>query len=504
MPARSHRSLLRDLARRAMAERGLRTDFPPAVRSAAAKLPEAPPAPAPGEPPPADLTHLPWFSIDNADTRDLDQLTVAETLDGGGGDGGRVRLRVAVADVASRVIQGAPLDEHARHNTTSVYTPGTTFHMLPQRLSTELTSLVLGEERLAMVVTMVVDAAGAIADVEIARARVLSRAKLAYPAVAAWLDGGGAPAADGAGAKSLAAALAAVPELAAQLRLQDGVAERLRRRRHERGALDLESASARPVLERGKVVALAVERTDRAQKLIQDVMIAANSATAEYLDARGLPSLRRVVHAPDRWPRLMELAAEAGDRLPDQPDALAVSEFLARRKAADPAGYVEICLAVRKLIGGGEYAVDLPGHDAPGHFGLAVPAYMHSTAPNRRYPDLITQRVLQAALAGRPCPYGEEELVALARHCTEQEDQARRVERQVEKAAAALYLAGRIGESFAAVVAGVTDKGTWVRIVDPPVEGKLVEGAAGLDVGDCIEVRLAHVDPERGFLDFAR
>ena len=486
----SHRKILRSLALRAMEERGMATGFPPAVQAEAARLPAAPPPAREGEALVGDLTGLPWFSIDNADSRDLDQLTVAEPLDG---DGGAVRLSVAVADVASRVAQGGAIDAHAGRNTTSVYTAGKTFHMLPPRLSTELTSLVAGEERLAVVVAMTVDGDGGIDGVEFARGRVRSRAKLAYPDVAAWLDGRAEP----------PPALAAVPGLDAQVRLQDEVARRLRRRRHERGALDLEDSTARPVFAGGTVVGLAVERTNRAQKLIEDVMIAANCATAAFLDARGLPALRRVVRAA-RWDRLVELAAAAGDRLPAEPDARALSEFLARRRAADRDGYVEVCLAVRKLLGGGEYAVDLPGKDAPGHFGLAVPAYTHSTAPNRRLPDLVTQRVLQAALAGRCCPYSDEELLDLARRCTEREDQGRRVERQVAKAAAALYLAPRVGDSFAAVVTGVTPHGTYVRIVEPPVEGKLARGAEGLDVGDRVEVRLTATDPERGFLDFTR
>ncbi len=487
----SHRKILRSLAQRAMEEREMATGFPPPVQSEAARLPVAPPAPREGEAAVGDLTHLPWFSIDNADSRDLDQLTVAEPL---GGDGGAVRLSVAVADVASRVAQGGAIDAHAGRNTTSVYTAGKTFHMLPPRLSTELTSLVAGEERLAVVVAMTVDGEGGIDGVDFVRARVRSRAKLAYPDVAAWLDGAAGP----------PPALASVPGLDAQVRLQDEVARRLRRRRHERGALDLEDSTARPVFAGGTIVGLAVERTNRAQKLIEDVMIAANSSTAAFLDARGLPALRRVVRAPARWDRLVALAAAAGDRLPEAPDARALAEFLARRRAADRDGYVEVCLAVRKLLGGGEYAVDLPGKDAPGHFGLAVPAYTHSTAPNRRLPDLVTQRVLQAALAGRCCPYTDDELLDLARRCTEREDQGRRVERQVAKAAAALYLAPRIGETFAAVVTGVTPHGTYVRIVEPPVEGKLAHGAAGLDVGDRVEVRLAAADPERGFLDFTR
>ncbi|HEX5760006.1 MAG TPA: RNB domain-containing ribonuclease [Thermoanaerobaculia bacterium] len=492
----SHRQLLRSLARRAMEERGMATEFPGDVQAEAARLPEEPPAPREGEASVADLTHLPWFSIDNADTRDLDQLTAAEPLAGpeGGQAGGAVRLSVAVADVVSRVAAGGAIDAHAARNTTSVYTAGKTFHMLPPRLSTELTSLVAGEERLAVVVAMTVDGEGGIDGVEFTRARVLSRAKLAYPDVAAWLEGEAEP----------PAALAAVPGLGEQVRLQDEVAHRLRRRRHERGALDFDSSEARPVFAGGTVVGLAVDRTNRAQKLIQDLMIAANSATAAYLEARGLPSLRRVVRAPARWDRIVELARAAGDRLPGEPDARALSDFLARRRAADRDGYVEVCLAVRKLLGGGEYTVDLPGRDAPGHFGLAVAAYTHSTAPNRRFPDLVTQRLLQAALAGRCCPYADEELLALARRCTEREDQGRRVERQVAKAAAALYLAAHVGESFDAVVAGVTGHGTWVRIVAPPVEGKLVGGGEGLDIGDAVEVRLAAADPERGFLDFTR
>ncbi len=349
------------------------TGFPPAVQSEAALLPVAPPARGRGRRRSATSPTCPGSrsttptaaTSTSSPSPSRSAATGVPSLLGRGG-GCRVAYRA-----------GKLIDAHAGRNTTSVHTAGKTFHM-PPRLD-ELTSLVAGEERLTVVAAMTVDGDGGIDGADFTGGVRSAPARL--PRRAAWLDGRAEP----------PPALAAVPGLEEQVRLQDEVARRLRRRRHERGALDLEDSTARPVFAGGTIVGLAVERTP-AQKLIEDVMIAANSATAAFLDARGLPALRRVVRAPARWDRLVELAAAAGDRLPAAPDARALADFLARRRAADRDGYVEVCLAVRKLLGGGEYAVDLPGKDAPGHFGLAVPAYTHSTAPNRRLPDLVTQR----------------------------------------------------------------------------------------------------------------
>jgi exoribonuclease-2 len=436
-----------------------------------------------------DLTGLLWCSIDNDDSRDLDQLTVAEAL-----DGGKVRLYVAIADVDALVSAGSPVDRHAFANTTSVYTAARIFPMLPERLSTDLTSLNEGEERLAVVVAIDLDAKGEICASEIYRARVFNRAKLAYNSTAAWLEGTG----------PLPQAAAEVPGLAENLKLQDEATQHLRKLRAASGALTLESIEAKPVFENDHLRDLEAQEKNRAKELIEDCMIAANGVTARFLDGKGYASLRRVVRVPKRWDRIVDLARGFHVRLPDEPNHVALAKFLDERRAADPEGFPEISLAVIKLLGSGEYAVDLPGQDPPGHFGLAVRDYAHSTAPNRRFPDLITQRLLKAAFKGSPAPYSVPELEALANQCTKKEDDATKVERQVRKSAAALLLSDRIGQTFDAIVTGASEKGTWVRVFHPPVEGRLERGAAGLDVADRLRVRLLSTDVERGFIDFAR
>jgi VacB/RNase II family 3'-5' exoribonuclease len=472
-----NRQRLHEIARRAMVERGFEPDFTPAARAES----EAITGQADGDDRSLrDLRHLLWCSIDNDDSRDLDQLSVA--------DGARVL--VAVADVDAAVAKGSALDDHARTNTTSVYTAGGVFPMLPQKLSTDLTSLNPGAERLALVVEFATDPEGAVVGGDIYRARVLNRAKLAYDAVAAWLDGAG----------PMPPALAAVPGMEAQLRRQDAVAQAMKALRHRRGALSLEGIEARAVFDGDVLADLRPDETNRAKQLIEDFMIAANGVTARFLSARGLASLRRVLRTPERWDRIAELAARFGERLPSEPDAGSLEAFLARRRAADPDRFADLSLSVVKLLGRGEYALDGAG----GHFGLAVTNYTHSTAPNRRFPDLITQRLLKAALAGRPAAYAVGELAALARHCTEQEDDATKVERQVRKSAAALLLEHRVGERFEGLVTGAASKGTWVRILHPSVEGRVVRGAGRLDVGDRVTVELVATDVEHGFIDFAR
>ena len=470
-----------------MQERGLEPDFPPAALAEAERLG---PHPHDGDTSIRDLRHLLWSSVDNDDTRDLDQLEVAEPL-----ESDAIRVWIAIADVDALVRSGSAIDGHARINTTSVYTAARTFPMLPERLSTGLTSLNDGEDRLAVVIEMSVAADGSVAASDLYRAQVRNRAKLAYDAVAAWLDGSG----------PMPPRMSEVPGADEQVRLQDQAASRLRRLRHEHGALDLETSEARPVFADGEVTDLKEERTNRAKQLIEDFMIAANGATARYLDDHGLPSLRRVVRTPKRWPRIVQLAAGFGGHLPAEPDSRALNDFLEKRRTTDPETFPELSLSVVKLLGPGEYALDPPGGDPPGHFGLAVKDYTHATAPNRRYPDLITHRLVKAAFHGQPAPYSMEELEELARHCTRQEDAANKVERQVRKSAAALLLENRIGESFDAVVTGASEKGTWVRTFGRPVvEGRLERGAAGLDVGDRVRVRLLSTDVERGFIDFAR
>ena len=436
-----------------------------------------------------DLRQLLWASIDNDDSLDLDQLSVAERR-----DQGAVCVWVAIADVDALVHRGSAIDDHARHNTASVYTAGHTFPMLPERLSTDLTSLRQGEERLALVVEMVVGADGKVVQSDIYRAVVLNRAKLAYGSVAAWLDGSAAA----------PPALAAVPGMDAQIRLQDGAATAIRSQRHAHGALTLETLETHPVFDGEALRDLLPDRKSRAHGLIEDLMIAANGAAAQYLEQRGFPSIRRVLRVPQRWDRIVALAADVGEKLPSVADAPALNAFLAHRRQIDPDGFADLSLSVIKLLGAGEYVADRPGQSVPGHFGLAVSDYTHSTAPNRRFPDLINQRLLKAALAGGSSPYAEDELEDLASHCTEEENIIAKVERRVAKSAAALLLAGRTGEVFDAIVTGASPKGTWVRILRPPVEGKLTEGDQDADVGQRLKVRLINTDVERGFIDFSR
>jgi exoribonuclease II len=477
---------LRAIARRAMADRGLDPDFPPDVVRQLDGL-RGPARDA--SPAVRDLRSLPWCSIDNDASRDLDQLAVSDPL-----PGGRTQVRVAVADVDALVRPGSPIDRHAAGNTTSVYTPAQVFPMLPERLSTDLTSLNEGQDRLAVVVELSAAADGSVGESAVYRAVVRNQAKLAYHAVAAWLDGTGPP----------PAGLAVVPGLDGQLRTQDRVARAMAAVRHRQGALDFESREPDVRVDGGRVTDLRLERQDRAQALIAEFMIAANGVVAAFLGRHGSPVLERVVRSPERWDRIRAVAERSGDRLPAGPDPKALGDFLARRRQADPVGFPDLSRTIVKLMGPGEYVVQVPGRPPAGHFGLAVRDYSHSTAPNRRFPDLVTQRLVKAALAGGPPPYTPANLVALAAHCTRQEDAAKKVERQTRKSAAAIYLIDRVGETFDALVTGASDKGTWVRLLGPPVEGRLTGGRAGADVGDRVRVRLVAADVERGFIDFDR
>jgi VacB/RNase II family 3'-5' exoribonuclease len=479
-----HRTILQQIAQRVMLERGLLPGFSAEVHAELERL--AQPGPS-SEGSLRDLRDRLWCSIDNDDSRDLDQLSAAEAL-----PGGAVNILVAVADVARLVKDGSAVDRHARHNTTSVYTPAKIFPMLPERLSNDLTSLNAGQERLAVVVEMAVDERGAVGGSGIYRALVTNRAKLAYNSVAAWLEGA-APAPD---------ALAAVAGLEENLRLQDQAARRMKASRHAQGALSLETIEARPVFAGDQIRALEREEKNRAKDIIENFMVAANGVTARYLSANQIPSIRRVVRTPKRWDRIVAIADRYGFPLPADPDSKALEDFLVRRRADDPLRFPDLSLTVIKLLGSGEYVAEPPEGHAPGHFGLAVKDYTHSTAPNRRYTDILTQRLLKAALDGGKPPYAFDELAALARHCTEEEDVVNKVERQVAKSAAALLLESRIGEEFDSIVTGAAAKGTWVRLLAPPVEGKLVAGFAGVDVGDRLRVRLVSVDVQRGYIDF--
>jgi exoribonuclease-2 len=461
-------------------------EIPAAAQAEAARLHPASPV-GPGV---HDLRSLPWSSIDNDDSRDLDQIEVAEKL-----PNGHVRVRVGIADVDALVQRGSALDAYAAHNTCTIYTGAKVFPMLPESLSTDHTSLGDGAERLAIVVEMDVDPGGTVVKADVYRAAVKNHAKLAYDGVGAWLEGSGpAPAKVGASAV-----------IQEQLRLQDAAAQCLKKVRYERGALDLETIEARAVVDKeGAVTRIELTKKSRARALIEDFMIAANGAMARFLDDKHLSSIRRVVKAPERWARIVALAGQSGDVLPPEPSSRALAAFLERRKEAAPDTFADLSVSVVKLMGPGEYVLERPGEPHDGHFGLAVQDYTHSTAPNRRYADLVTQRLVKAALAGAPPPYSDEELGAIATHCTQKENDERKVERTTRKQAAAVYLAGRIGQEFDAIVTGAADKGTFARLVDPPAEGRIVQGEKGLDVGDHVRVRLVATEPSKGFIDFVR
>jgi VacB/RNase II family 3'-5' exoribonuclease len=487
-----HRSILQSIARQAMLERGLLPDFSTEALAELAKL-QIPAVTANGTAADPleirDMRNLLWSSIDNDDSRDLDQLTVAEAI-----SPDQIKILVAIADVDSSVKNGSAIDEHARHNTTSVYTAAEIFPMLPERVSTDLTSLNFNQDRLSIVVEITVGNDGSLQESHIYRAWVCNHAKLAYNSVAAWLENKGA----------IPPAILAVEGLAENLRLQDRAAQSMKNLRHVQGALSLETIESKPVFDGDQIRALEIEVKNRAKEIIEDFMIAANGVTARFLSASKFPSIRRVVRIPKRWDRIVEIAAEHKFSLPEEPDSQALDEFLVSEKAAHPIRFPDLSLAVIKLLGSGEYVAEPPEGDAPGHFGLAVKDYGHSTAPNRRYPDLLTQRLLKAAMEGKPAPYNKEALDLLAAHCTEAEDAATKVERQVEKSAAALLLESRIGERFDSIVTGASEKGTWVRLLNIPVEGKLVEGFEGLDVGQQVRVQLIDTNVEQGYIDFKR
>lgn len=443
-----HRAVLQSIAHRAMLERCLLPDFSAAALAELGRL-QSPAmkngAPYAVEHQIRDLRDILWASIDNDDSRDLDQLTVAEGM-----PAEKVKVLVAIADVDVVIKNDSAIDQHARHNTTSVYTAAVTFPMLPEPISTDITSLNFNEERLALIIEMVIGADGSLQDSDIYHGWVCNHAKLAYNSLAAWLEGNA----------DIPATVAAVNGLDENLRLQDKATQRMKHLRHIHGALTLETIEAKPVFDGDQIRALEIEGKNRAKEIIEDLMIAANGVTARYLSARKFPSIRRVVRTPKRWERIVEIANEHGSKLPGKPDSKALEEFLIKEKAADPLRFPDLSLAVIKLLGNGEYIAELPEGNAPGHFGLAVKDYAHSTAPNRRYPDLLTQRLLKAALADQPVPYRIDELDVLSAHCTAAEDAANKVERQVEKSAAALLLESRIGEQFDAIVTGASEKGT--------------------------------------------
>jgi VacB/RNase II family 3'-5' exoribonuclease len=477
---------LQTIARRAMTERGLLPDFSPEAISELNTVHELPVV-ADGMV--QDLRQLAWCSIDNDDSRDLDQLSVAIPS-----TAGITKILVAVADVDFVVKKGTALDNHAKQNTTSVYTAAIIFPMLPEKLSTGITSLNDGTDRYSLVVEMAIARDGSLQNSNLYRAVVRNHCKLAYNSLAAWLDGAG-PEPD---------PINKVPGLDENIRLQHEVSKSLSTRRFAQGALNFETIEARPVFAGDQITDLKAEKSNSAKHIIEEFMICTNGVVARWLEFRKFPSMRRIVRTPKRWDRIVELAAEKKYVLPPQPDSKALDQFLLTEKEADSDRFPDLSLSIIKLLGAGEYVIEYPGQPSTGHFGLAVKDYTHSTAPNRRFPDLVTQRLLKAALVNGPVPYAQDELIALAAHCTEQEDDAKKVERQVEKSAAAMLLQHKTGQQFDAMVTGVADKGVWVRLLQMPVEGKLVSGSEGLDVGQRLRVQLVSTDVNRGFIDLKR
>jgi VacB/RNase II family 3'-5' exoribonuclease len=474
-------------AHAAMIENGFQPDFPAGTDKELAAIESNDALPS-GDGT-QDLRSLFWSSIDNDTSKDLDQIEWAERL-----PDGRIRVLVGVADVDARVPKGSLIDKHAQTETTSVYTGVKVFPMLPVELSEGATSLNENQDRAAIVIEISVDANGTASDGKAYRALVRNRAQLAYPSVGAWLEGKGAA----------PAKVASNADLAAQLKLQDEAARRMQGSRFQHGALDLETMETRPVLVTDQVVGIAPIVKNRATSLIEEFMVAANGVIARTFEAAGVASIRRIVRTPKRWDRIVELAKERkGVALPAQPDSKALNDFLLDQKRKDPDHFPDISLTVIKLMGPGEYILVKPNEPSPGHFGLAVQDYTHSTAPNRRFPDVVTQRLLKAWLARTPAPYPEDALNAIATRCTQMEDAARKVEREMQKRIAAVVLHPHIGQSYPAIVTGVNQSGTFVRTLEPHVDGMVVRGGKGLDVGDRVTVKLVSTDPQRGYIDFA-
>ncbi len=476
--------LLTDIAYRTMIERNLDPNYPAAALAELSKIN----APAAATPETKDLRKLLWCSIDNDDSADLDQLTYAEK------SGAGYKIFVAVADVDALVLQQSAINAHAQQNTTSVYTPSKIFAMLPEKLSTDLTSLAEKQDRKAIVVEVQLSQEGIQQNYAIYHAYVHNFAKLAYPSVSEWLQNGDS---------ALPSKVKQVNGLAPQLRLQDEVAQILRKYRHQSGSLTLETIEPRTLIKGNQIVDILPAKSERANQLIEEFMIAANTAVTLFLEKNRKPVFRRVVRVPKYWDRIVEVAAEYGEKLPAQPNNKALERFLMQRHAADPLRFPDISLTIIKLLGRGEYVVQFPGEPPIGHFGLAIRHYSHSTAPNRRFPDIITQRLIKACLGQKPVPYSNIELSQLAHHCTVQETAADKVARKLTKCAAAVYLQNQLNHEFDALVTGADDQGTWVRLFHPPVEGKVVKGHKGLKVGDKVRVKLIHLDVMNGFIDFA-
>ena len=477
---------LQATAKEIMQRYGFEPDFPPQVPLQLADLKAHPPQiVVAGDV--GDLRNLLWSSIDNDTSRDLDQIEVAERA-----SNGDVKIMVGIADVDAFVPKQTAIDQHAARETTTVYTGIRNFPMLPEELSTGITSLLENQDRLSVVIEFVVDSSGGPKSPSVYHAIVRNKAQLQYNSVGAWLEGT-APAPPKVAASS---------DLQAQLKLQDAVAQKLKNQRFQHGALNLQTDEVHPLVLNDQVIDVVKQQKNRATELIEDFMVAANGVVARLLEK--VSSLRRIVRTPERWDRIVQLAATQGDKLPAQPDSKALNDFLLRGKAADPDHFADLSLAVIKLIGPGEYVLERAGDVAPGHFGLAVQDYTHSTAPNRRFADVVTQRLIKAMLAGQKNPYSDDELTAVAANCTQKEDAARKVEREMSKRLAAVAMQHRIGEVFDAIVTGVTAHGTFVRVLQPHIEGLLAQGQQGVDVGDKLRAKLIRADVQKGFIDFAR
>jgi len=471
-----------------MLENGFEPEFPPQVQQQLDELKAHPPQIAPSTNT-RDLRNLLWSSIDNDTSRDLDQIEVAERM-----PNGETKILVGIADVDIFVPKSSAIDAHAGKETTTVYTGVRNFPMLPEQLSTDTSSLLEAGDELSIVIEFVVSKDGVVHSGSVYQAIVRNRAQLTYNGVGGWLENtSGAP-----------AKVAASPELQSQLRLQDEVAQSLKNERFRHGALNIETIEVHPLILNEKIVDIVKQEKNRATELIEDFMIAANEVVARMLDSNKVSSIRRVVKTPERWPRIVELAAKLGGQLPSAPDSKALNDFLIQRKAADPDHFSDLSLAVIKLMGPGEYVLERPGDPEQGHFGLAVQDYTHSTAPNRRFADLVTQRLIKAVLASQPAPYSNDELATIALNCTLKEDAARKVEREMSKRIAAVAMSSRIGEVFDGIVTGVTTHGTFVRVLKPAVEGLLAQGQQGADVGDRLRVKLIRTDVQQGYIDFAR
>ncbi|MGB0031590.1 MAG: RNB domain-containing ribonuclease [Candidatus Sulfotelmatobacter sp.] len=477
---------LQATAKEIMRLHGFQPDFPPTVLQQLTDLRAHPPQIASGKDV-RDLRNLLWSSIDNDTSRDLDQIEVAERL-----PNGDMKVLVGIADVDAFVPKQTAIDQHAARETTTVYAGVRNFPMLPEELSTGKTSLLENQDCLSVVIEFVADAGGHVTSSDVYRALARNRAQLQYNSVGAWLEG----------TATAPAKVAASTDLQAQLRLQNEIAQKLKNQRFANGALNLQTDELRPLILNDQVVDMEKQQKNHATELIEDFMIAANGVVARMLEK--VSSLRRIVKQPERWDRIVQLAATFGEKLPPDPDSKALNDFLLKRKASDPDHFADLSLAVIKLIGPGEYVLERPGDPSPGHFGLAVQDYTHSTAPNRRFPDIVTQRLIKAVLAGQPNPYSDDELTAIAANCTEKEDAARKVEREMSKRLAAIAMQNRIGAIFDAIVTGVTPHGTFVRALQPHVEGLLAQGAQGIDVGDKLRVKLIRTDVQHGYIDFAR